>query len=87
MIVINLCENLYAGIGALTQREKENISHIYECKSLNEQQAKLPYNKIYNGNLNNQLEIFRRLEKSLKERDKVKTNIFPCDPRDPLDCP
>ena len=52
--------------------KKENISHIYECKSLNEQQAKLPYNKIYNGNLNNQLDIFRRLEKSLKERDKIK---------------
>ena len=67
--------------------ERENISHIYECKSLNEQQAKLPYNEIYNGNLNNQLEIFRRIEKSLKERDKMKTNIFPCDPRDPLNCP
>ena len=45
------------------------------------------YNKIFNGNLNNQLEIFRRLEKSLKERDKMKTNFFPWDPRDPLDCP
>ena len=32
--------------------EEENISHIYEWKSLNEQQSKLPYNEIYNGNLN-----------------------------------
>ena len=64
----------------------ENISHIYECKSLNEQETKLPYNEIYNGNLNNQIEIFRRLEKSLKERNEMKTNIFPCDLRDPLDC-
>ena len=66
---------------------KENISHINECKSLNELQAKLPYNEIYNGNLNNQLEIFSRLDKLLKERDKMKTKIFPCDPRDPPDCP
>ena len=65
----------------------ESISHIYECKSLNKQETKLPYNEIYNGNLIKQMEIFRRLEKSLKERDLMKTNIFPCDPRDPPDCP
>ena len=56
----------------------ESISHIYECKSLNKQETKLPYNEIYNGNLIKQMEIFRRLEKSLKERNEMKTDIFPC---------
>ena len=64
----------------------ETISHIYECKSLNQLEAKISYNEIYNGNLNNQIEIFRRLEISLEKRIKMKTNISPCDPCDPLDC-
>ena len=64
----------------------ESISHIYECKSVNQLEPKIPYNEIYNGNLNNQLEIFRRLEISLENRTKMKTNISPCDPCDPLDC-
>ena len=31
-----------------------------------------------------ELEIFRRLEISLENRIKMKTNISPCDPCDPL---
>ena len=66
---------------------KQNLGkYINECKSLNQTEAKIPYNEIYNGNLNNQIEIFRRLEISLENRTKMKTNIYPCDPCDPLDC-
>ena len=64
----------------------ESISHIYECKSVNQLEPIIPYNEIYNGNLNNQIEIFRRLEISLENRIEMKTNISPCDPCDPLDC-
>ena len=66
--------------------EIENISHIYECKLLNQIETKISYNEVYNGNLNNQIEILRRLEKALEKRIELKTNIFPCDLRDPLDC-
>ena len=64
----------------------ENISHIYSCEILNEKKTTISYNEIYNGNLNNQIEIFRRIENNLDERRKMKNeNNFPCDPSDPLD--
>ena len=65
----------------------ENMSHIYSCEILNKKKTKISFDEIYNGNLHNQIEIFRRIENNLEERRKMKTeNNFPCDPSDPLDC-
>ena len=64
----------------------ENMSHIYTCELLNEKKTMISYDEIYNGCLNNQIEIFRRIENNLDERRKMKIeNNFPCDPSDPLD--
>ena len=65
----------------------ETMQHIYSCESLNPKKTNLDYNLVYNGNLNTQVEIFRRFEDNLEKRHKIKTNIVnPGDPSDPLGC-
>ena len=77
---------------------KENMSHIYSCQYLNEKKESQPYGNVHNGKLNEQIEIFRRFENNMKERNKIKMNLevekvgqirrfnkHPCDPScDPL---
>ena len=43
----------------------ENMSHIYSCKFWNKRENELPYEKIYNGNLNEQVKVFRKFEVKL----------------------
>ena len=66
----------------------ETMSHIYSCKSLNQtEMIRINYEEIYNGNLRNMIEIFRRMEINLKKRTEIKSRKpFPCDPSDPLYC-
>ena len=61
----------------------ENLPHIYLCESYNEKKVEISYKELYNGNLLNQIEIFRRVEKNLKKRTEIKS---PCDLSDPLNC-
>ena len=68
--------------------------HLYYCIVLNEgisNQDK--YEKIFNGNISEQISIFRRFEHNLKTRNKIRlgketeTNNLPCDQFiDPLNC-
>ena len=48
----------------------ETMQHIYSCESLNSKKTNLDYNLVYNGNLNTQVEIFRRFEDNLEKRKK-----------------
>ena len=50
----------------------ENISHIYSCKSLNKNEFRILFNEFYNGNLEQQIEIFKRLENNLEMRKKTR---------------
>ena len=64
----------------------ETMPHIYDCETLNDRKSKPKYDEIYNGSLNNKIEIFRKLEKSLEKRQEIITkNSIPCDLSDPLD--
>ena len=65
--------------------EPENMTHIYNCKSINKMKPEISYEQIYNGNVRKQIEIFRRMESNLKIRKQMKDNI-PRDPSDPLYC-
>jgi hypothetical protein len=73
------------------------MSHIYYCKLLNEDNSELiSYQKIYNGNISEQIKIYHRFEENLKLRDnegkedkhpiqiiksrKKKRKKPPCDP-------
>ena len=51
--------------------EKEEMSHIYECITLSDKQQKLiPYTKIYNGNLTEQVYVYQKMSENLKNREK-----------------
>jgi hypothetical protein len=46
------------------------MEHIYLCETLNQETRILPYEKIYNGNINEQITIFEIFERSLEIRER-----------------
>ena len=51
---------------------------LYLLIILNENEV-LKYEKIYNGTLKEQIEVFRQFERNMKTREKLKTtNCTPC---------
>ena len=67
--------------------EVEDIQHIYNCEIIDAKKPELTYDKIYNGNLKSQIEVFRRIEKNLEIRQEILIrNKSPCDLSDPLYC-
>ena len=58
----------------------EDMKHIYICEKLNGQkQPILQYDKIFNGNLNEQIEVYRKFEQNLSKREQLKETSNPCD--------
>ena len=59
---------------------EENMEHIYNCEVLKEgKNETMKYEKIYNGTLKEQIEVFRQFERNMKTREKLKkTNCTPC---------
>ena len=49
--------------------EKENMEHIYTCNKLNKETVKLPYQKIFSGNIEEQIYIFRRFQNNFEIRN------------------
>ena len=66
----------------------ETISYIYSCKSFSKKESRILFNEFYNGNLEQQIEIFKRLENNLEMRKKIieKQIESPSDLSDPLYC-
>ena len=86
--MVDISDN-YGKHGHCICNEKEDMSHIYSCLYLNEDHQILPYKKIYNGKLSEQVEIFSRFEKNMKKRNELRIkrneeNHLPCDRIDPL---
>ena len=67
---------------------KQDMEHIYNCKYLNEEQNKIKFEQIYIGNLNQQIQIWKKFEMNLERSKKWTTNEnYPSDPSlicDPL---
>ena len=60
--------------------EIETMSHIYKCELYNEgKQQVLPYEKIFCGSLNEEIEVYRKFKQNLEKRDKMKHINYPCD--------
>ena len=55
--------------------QKEDMKHIYKCEIYNEEQVNLPYKKIYNGSINEQIAVFREFEQNLQKRQQLRTKI------------
>ena len=68
--------------------EQESMQHIYNtCKMLSIDKNSLPYEKIYFGQVNEQIEILQKLEENLKRRDTIiNLNNEPCDPSGSAAC-
>ena len=45
------------------------MEHIYSCNKLNKEIVKLPYQKIFSGNIEEQIYIFRRFQNNLELRN------------------
>jgi hypothetical protein len=63
-------------------QNEEDMQHIYDCEILNnEKQERIPYDKTFNGNLNQQIEIFKIFKQNLENRYTIMSkNNLPCDP-------
>ena len=64
--------------------ENEDMIHIYNCGILNtNKQSELPYEKIFNGNVKQQTQVYQNLEKREKIISESKP---PCDPHGSAVC-
>ena len=60
--------------------QREDIKHVYICEKLNGQkQPIIQYEKIFNGNLKEQIEVYRKFEQNLAKREQLKETSNPCD--------
>ena len=61
--------------------KNENMLHIYQCELYKkEKQPLFPYEKIFNGNLKEQIEVYRKFKQNLQTREEIKEKISnPCD--------
>ena len=69
--------------------ENEDMTHIYDCKYLNKKTKEISFDKIFKGNLFQQIKAFRIFQENMRRRNEEKLNItkhLPCDPfvSDPL---
>ena len=69
-------------------KQKEDMNHIYNYQYQNKQSNEIPFEKIYTGNLIEQMKVFKKFEENLKIRNEYKEQDrkkSPCDPFcDPL---
>ena len=54
---------------------EENIPGLYYCQYLDEMKPTIPFDKLNNGSLRDQIEIFLRFELHMKIRTELKQNI------------
>ena len=53
--------------------KKDDMKHIYYCDILSEEKDKiLNFEKIYNGTVMEQIEVYRIFENNMKKREKLK---------------
>ena len=57
--------------------EKEDMEHIYNCCKLNESENVLKYDKLFNGSLDQQIEVYRKFQINLlKRKETEKKNVI-----------
>ena len=45
-------------------QKNENMEHVYSCKFLNKQENEIPYERIYNGNITEQMKVMKIFEQA-----------------------
>ena len=51
--------------------QEETMEHIYICKILNNEEQIEPYQKIFTGNIGEQITVFKRFQINMKEREQL----------------
>ena len=81
----NMMTDIPANFSKLSQNMKcicgslETMEHLYYCEILGSDKTETEYKKIYNGNIHEQIKVFRIFENKLETRNKLKDSS-PCDP-------
>ena len=57
--------------------ELENMNHIYECKNFNEKTPEIPFEKNYNGNLNEQKFVYKRFKQNMQTKEERNQTSYP----------
>ena len=66
---------------------REDMRYIYNCEIMNnKQKPRHDYDKLFSGNIEEQIEVFRKFEINLERRKIVRNETFPCDPHE-IHCP
>ena len=63
---------------------KEDMSHIYECGLYNMVNPEIPFDKIFTGNLKEQIAVYNKFAQNMKTRNLRKQTSTPGDQFDPL---
>ena len=61
----------------------EDMAHIYECGLYNMKTPEIPFEKIFEGNLKQQIEVYNKFAQNLETRNLKRTS-YPGDHYDPL---
>ena len=57
----------------------EDMEHIYECEQLNSKPPEISFRKIFEGNLKQQIEVYKQFAHNIKNREKMKQISHPSD--------
>ena len=55
--------------------ENEDMTHIYDCKCLSKKTKEISFDKIFKGNLFQQIKAFRIFQENMRRRNEEKLNI------------
>ena len=47
---------------------KEDMDHIYNCKLYNMKKPEIPFEKIFRGNLNEQIMVFKKFSQNMERK-------------------
>ena len=55
--------------------DREKMAHIYECDIYNNEKLIIPFEKIFNGNLKEQIAVFEKFIQNMKKRKQLKETL------------
>ena len=88
--VRNRMVNIPGNFGTKTKCEcgkNEDMSHIYECELLcDNKEHRLKFSKIFNGSLQEQVEVFNKFSENMKTRENILKQRLPMGQSDSLSC-
>ena len=53
-------------------QKNENMEHVYSCKFLNKQENEIPYERIHNGNITEQMKVMKNFEQNKIWKQEMK---------------